>query len=135
MKYFTIIIHVIIILYHQLTLFMLNLCRELSFNKDEIVYITRQIDNNWYEGERHGKVGIFPISYVEVCDIHAKPEPMSVPVWNLGMQINSLCFLCCLCVLLLSENLSIRQTSACKAPSSCPEHRDWGSCGSLQLQR
>ncbi|KAK3563970.1 hypothetical protein QTP86_006223 [Hemibagrus guttatus] len=39
--------------------------KELSFNKGEIVYITRQIDNNWYEGEHRGKVGIFPISYVE----------------------------------------------------------------------
>ncbi|KAI4897251.1 hypothetical protein NFI96_024620, partial [Prochilodus magdalenae] len=39
--------------------------KELSFKKGETVYITRQIDNNWYEGEQHGKVGIFPISYVE----------------------------------------------------------------------
>lgn len=40
--------------------------RELTFKKGETVYITRQIDNNWYEGEYRGHVGIFPISYVEV---------------------------------------------------------------------
>lgn len=26
------------------------------------------MDQNWYEGEHHGRVGIFPQSYVEVCD-------------------------------------------------------------------
>ncbi|TSP25388.1 Sorbin and SH3 domain-containing protein 2 [Bagarius yarrelli] len=39
--------------------------KELSFSKGEIIYITRQIDNNWFEGEHHGRVGIFPVSYVE----------------------------------------------------------------------
>ncbi|KAK1804097.1 hypothetical protein P4O66_020142 [Electrophorus voltai] len=43
--------------------------KELSFKKGATVYITRQIDNNWYEGAHHGKAGIFPISYVEVCDV------------------------------------------------------------------
>jgi len=40
--------------------------RELTFKKGDTVYITRQIDNNWYEGEYRGHMGIFPISYVEV---------------------------------------------------------------------
>lgn len=40
--------------------------RELSFKKGDTVYILRKIDQNWYEGEHHGRVGIFPISYVEV---------------------------------------------------------------------
>lgn len=30
------------------------------------MYIIRQVDQNWYEGEHHGRVGIFPRSYVEV---------------------------------------------------------------------
>lgn len=42
-------------------------CRELPFQKGDIVYIIRQVDQNWYEGEHHGRVGIFPQSYVEVC--------------------------------------------------------------------
>lgn len=40
--------------------------RELPFQKGDIVYIIRQVDQNWYEGEHHGRVGIFPRSYVEV---------------------------------------------------------------------
>ncbi|CAL1298380.1 unnamed protein product, partial [Larinioides sclopetarius] len=40
--------------------------RELSLNKGDIVYITKQIDKNWYEGEHHGLVGIFPVTYVEI---------------------------------------------------------------------
>lgn len=40
--------------------------RELPFQKGDIVYIIRQVDQNWYEGEHHGRVGIFPQSYVEV---------------------------------------------------------------------
>ena len=30
------------------------------------MYIYKQVDLNWYEGEHHGRVGIFPRSYVEV---------------------------------------------------------------------
>lgn len=44
------------------------ICRELPFQKGDIVYIIRQVDQNWYEGEHHGRVGIFPQSYVEVCE-------------------------------------------------------------------
>ncbi|KAG7155279.1 Sorbin and SH3 domain-containing protein 1-like, partial [Homarus americanus] len=39
---------------------------ELSFNKGEIVFIRRQIDKNWFEGELRGSVGIFPCNYVEI---------------------------------------------------------------------
>lgn len=41
-------------------------CRELTFKKGDAVNIIRQIDNNWYEGEHRGRIGIFPMSYVEV---------------------------------------------------------------------
>ncbi|XP_071954317.1 uncharacterized protein [Antedon mediterranea] len=40
--------------------------KELSFNKGDTIYLTRKIDNNWYEGEQYGRVGIFPVSYVEI---------------------------------------------------------------------
>lgn len=39
---------------------------ELTLNKDDIVSLIREVDNNWYEGSLNGKSGIFPISYVEV---------------------------------------------------------------------
>lgn len=41
--------------------------RELPLQKGDIVYIYKQIDQNWYEGEHHGRVGIFPRSYIEVA--------------------------------------------------------------------
>ena len=44
-----------------------SLCRELSLQKGDVVYIHRQVDANWYDGEHHGRAGIFPTSYVEVC--------------------------------------------------------------------
>lgn len=40
--------------------------RELPLQKGDIVYIYKQIDQNWYEGEHHGRVGIFPRTYIEV---------------------------------------------------------------------
>ncbi|MGH0138396.1 UNVERIFIED_CONTAM: hypothetical protein FKN15_066370 [Acipenser sinensis] len=40
--------------------------KELPFQKGDIVYLSRQIDQNWYEGEHHGAIGIFPRTYVEV---------------------------------------------------------------------
>lgn len=56
-----------IIAIHQKKIFFLIVpSRELSFKKGDTVYILRKIDQNWYEGEHHGRVGIFPISYVEV---------------------------------------------------------------------
>nr|XP_049694828.1 sorbin and SH3 domain-containing protein 1 isoform X11 [Helicoverpa armigera] len=40
--------------------------RELSFRKGEMIHVRRQIDNNWYEGELHGRIGLFPYNYVEI---------------------------------------------------------------------
>ena len=40
--------------------------RELGFKKGDIIYVRRQVDANWYEGERNAMIGIFPTSYVEV---------------------------------------------------------------------
>ncbi|CAH0729362.1 unnamed protein product, partial [Brenthis ino] len=40
--------------------------RELSFRKGDIINVRKQIDSNWYEGEVHGKVGLFPYNYVEL---------------------------------------------------------------------
>lgn len=40
--------------------------RELAFRKGDIIYIKKQVDNNWYEGERNAAIGIFPVSYVEI---------------------------------------------------------------------
>ncbi|XP_074849012.1 sorbin and SH3 domain-containing protein 2 isoform X14 [Carettochelys insculpta] len=53
--------------------------KELSFKKGDTVYILRKIDQNWYEGEHHGRVGIFPISYVEKLCPPEKAQPARPP--------------------------------------------------------
>lgn len=40
--------------------------RELSFKKGDIIYIRREIDRNWFEGEHNATVGLLPSNYVEV---------------------------------------------------------------------
>merc|ERR1712037_482533 len=40
--------------------------RELSFKKGDVIYIKKQVDGNWYEGERNAMMGIFPTTYVEI---------------------------------------------------------------------
>eukprot|EP00102_Acyrthosiphon_pisum_P023776 XP_016660986.1 PREDICTED: uncharacterized protein LOC100167639 isoform X4 [Acyrthosiphon pisum] len=40
--------------------------RELSFRKGDIIFVRKQIDKNWYEGEHNAMVGLFPFNYVEV---------------------------------------------------------------------
>uniref|UniRef100_A0A8C4NC90 Sorbin and SH3 domain containing 2 n=1 Tax=Eptatretus burgeri TaxID=7764 RepID=A0A8C4NC90_EPTBU len=53
--------------------------RELPFKKGDIVYVTRKIDQNWFEGERHGRLGIFPSNYVEVLPPTEKPQAHRSP--------------------------------------------------------
>ncbi|KRT85070.1 SH3 domain-containing protein, partial [Oryctes borbonicus] len=40
--------------------------RELTFRKGDIIYIRRQVDKNWYEGEHNAMIGLFPANYVEI---------------------------------------------------------------------
>ncbi|XP_057286257.1 sorbin and SH3 domain-containing protein 1 isoform X6 [Pezoporus wallicus] len=49
--------------------------KELPLQKGDIVYIYKQIDQNWYEGEHHGRVGIFPRSYIELLPPAEKAHP------------------------------------------------------------
>ncbi|XP_014641077.1 PREDICTED: sorbin and SH3 domain-containing protein 1 isoform X25 [Ceratotherium simum simum] len=49
--------------------------KELPLQKGDIVYIYRQIDQNWYEGEHHGRVGIFPRTYIELLPPAEKAQP------------------------------------------------------------
>ncbi|KAG1969095.1 SH3-domain GRB2-like 1a isoform X2 [Pimephales promelas] len=39
---------------------------ELGFNEGDVITLTNQIDENWYEGSLRGQVGLFPCNYVEV---------------------------------------------------------------------
>ncbi|XP_069609493.1 sorbin and SH3 domain-containing protein 1-like isoform X1 [Ranitomeya imitator] len=53
--------------------------KELPLQKGDIVYIYKQIDQNWFEGEHHGRTGIFPISYIEILPQAEKAQPQKPP--------------------------------------------------------
>ncbi|XP_077207150.1 sorbin and SH3 domain-containing protein 1 isoform X7 [Paroedura picta] len=53
--------------------------KELPLQKGDVVYIYKQIDQNWYEGEHHGRVGIFPRSYIELLPPTEKCQPKKTP--------------------------------------------------------
>ncbi|KAJ6652958.1 hypothetical protein lerEdw1_010268 [Lerista edwardsae] len=53
--------------------------KELTLQKGDIVYIHKEVDRNWLEGEHHGRVGIFPANYVEVLLPTEIPKPIKPP--------------------------------------------------------
>lgn len=44
--------------------------RELTFRKGDLIYVRRQVDKNWYEGELNAMVGLFPVNYIEVSGFY-----------------------------------------------------------------
>ncbi|XP_065515462.1 vinexin isoform X2 [Lathamus discolor] len=53
--------------------------KELPLQKGDIVYIHKEVDRNWLEGEHHGRVGIFPSNYVEILPSTEVPKPIKAP--------------------------------------------------------
>jgi len=41
---------------------------ELGFKEGDIITVLSQIDDAWYEGEKDGKCGMFPVEYVEIIN-------------------------------------------------------------------
>lgn len=39
------------------------------FTQDDVLTVIRRVDENWAEGMLADKIGIFPISYVEVSKV------------------------------------------------------------------
>uniref|UniRef100_F1RMA6 Sorbin and SH3 domain containing 3 n=1 Tax=Sus scrofa TaxID=9823 RepID=F1RMA6_PIG len=56
--------------------------RELTLKKGDIVYIHKEVDKNWLEGEHHGGLGIFPANYVEVLPADEIPKPIKPPTYQ-----------------------------------------------------
>ncbi|KAJ7361866.1 Sorbin and SH3 domain-containing protein 1 [Desmophyllum pertusum] len=53
--------------------------RELSFRKNDIINVRRQVDKNWIDGELNGKRGIFPTNYVEIRPVEEDEEEEDEP--------------------------------------------------------
>ncbi|KAI5702740.1 hypothetical protein M8J76_010160 [Diaphorina citri] len=54
--------------------------KELSFKKGDIIFVRRQVDKNWYEGEHNAMIGLFPFNYVEIIPydkIRTAPKKLS----------------------------------------------------------
>ncbi|XP_013204752.1 vinexin isoform X3 [Microtus ochrogaster] len=56
--------------------------KELTLQKGDIVYIHKEVDKNWLEGEHHGRLGIFPANYVEVLPADEIPKPIKSPTYQ-----------------------------------------------------
>uniref|UniRef100_A0A6I8PB88 Sorbin and SH3 domain containing 3 n=1 Tax=Ornithorhynchus anatinus TaxID=9258 RepID=A0A6I8PB88_ORNAN len=56
--------------------------KELTLQKGDIVYIHKEVDKNWLEGEHHGRVGIFPTNYVQVLPPDEIPKPIKPPTYQ-----------------------------------------------------
>ncbi|KAM6149886.1 vinexin isoform 1-T1 [Erethizon dorsatum] len=56
--------------------------KELTLQKGDIVYIHKEVDKNWLEGEHHGRLGIFPANYVEVLPEDEVPKPIKPPTYQ-----------------------------------------------------
>ncbi|XP_025066171.1 vinexin isoform X2 [Alligator sinensis] len=56
--------------------------KELTLQKGDIVYIHKEVDRNWLEGEHHGRLGIFPSNYVEVLPPTEAPKPIKPPTFQ-----------------------------------------------------
>lgn len=41
--------------------------RELPVKKGDFINIVRRVDTNWYEATKDGRVGIVPVTYIQVC--------------------------------------------------------------------
>lgn len=60
----------------------------LCFKKDEILTVIKRVDSNWIEGKKGEKIGIFPISFVELNDA-AKTLINSKSSTNRSLELSS----------------------------------------------
>uniref|UniRef100_A0A672HJS8 SH3 domain-containing protein n=1 Tax=Salarias fasciatus TaxID=181472 RepID=A0A672HJS8_SALFA len=51
---------------------------ELGFKEGDIITLTNQIDDNWYEGMINGQSGFFPINYVPVLPVGSQKNRLNM---------------------------------------------------------
>ncbi|XP_057302070.1 rho guanine nucleotide exchange factor 7-like [Hydractinia symbiolongicarpus] len=52
---------------------------ELSFNKTDVIILTKKDDGGWWEGTLDGKIGWFPSNYVQAIQAEPVPTPEELP--------------------------------------------------------
>ena len=60
--------------------------RELPFKKDDIITLTRTVNDDWVEGELNGACGLIPLAYIEVL---SSSEPTLPPPEEFGETVPS----------------------------------------------
>ncbi|XP_014259643.1 E3 ubiquitin-protein ligase SH3RF1 isoform X2 [Cimex lectularius] len=58
---------------------------DLSFEKGDFIILKQMIDNNWYQGEANGKIGKFPMNYVQVIYSLSPPIPQCKALYDFKM--------------------------------------------------
>lgn len=43
---------------------------ELSISPGDSIYVTEKIDDDWWQGNHNGTIGIFPANYVEEVEVY-----------------------------------------------------------------
>lgn len=53
---------------------------DLCFEEGDYIRLVEKVDSEWFRGELHGKVGIFPLTFVEVIeDLSDLPTEYTLP--------------------------------------------------------
>ncbi len=70
---------------------------ELSFPSDMLIALTRQVNEDWYEGSLNGHTGLVPKNYLQILQPPVTQDPIDTIQDSVG-HMTSVCV--CVCVLL-----------------------------------
>ncbi|XP_043919961.1 E3 ubiquitin-protein ligase SH3RF2 isoform X2 [Protopterus annectens] len=59
---------------------------DLRLKAGDVVILHRQVDENWYQGELNGVIGIFPASFVQVIKQLPEQLPLCKALYNFDLQ-------------------------------------------------